>query len=475
MSIKKEIVILIVMLLGLGVLVGYLINISRPVEEEMVSEDKNTIYIWYTDEAIGDYLSSAAVAYLDEYGVRVVPELHSGLEFLESIYDASVEGEQVPDLYITGSDSIEKAAMLGLAIPAPDNGNILNQMNYPEVAVNAVTYNGQKFAYPFYYETEYMLYNATYLYYAADKALRDELSEDPSEEAEEEDEEGEMTDETAFLENQEPPEGYDREAWNGMIYNKAQTMIPSSIEDITDFANSYTQPDQVENIFVWDVSDIYYNYFFMGAYMDIGGMCGDDKSIVEIYNEDSVSCMQVYQQLNQFFSIDASTSDYDEVLDDFIAGKTIFTIATTDALAKIEEAKYNGSFTWDYSVASLPGVDGDHEAKGLSTTNAVYINGYSMHLKEADGFAKFVTNDYIDSFFQRTGKLATANGSEDYITDSNDLVREMYKESVSLPKLIGLSNFWLELELAYTKIWEGEDPDATLLALQEKMEKQLGH
>ena len=46
---------------------------------------KETLYLWYTDEALTSYLSSAAVTYNESHDVRIVPVLESGLEYLEKI------------------------------------------------------------------------------------------------------------------------------------------------------------------------------------------------------------------------------------------------------------------------------------------------------------------------------------------------------------------------------------------------------
>ena len=472
MSARKTLA-LCVILIGIVFVMLYHFK-DDTVTDTVFEDDVVTINVWYTDDALTDYLNSAAVAYLDEYGVRVVPELHTGLEYIEEINDASVSSNCVPDLYVIGTDSLAKAAMAGLALPVLDEKNVLNQMHYPDVAINAVTYEGEKFGYPFYYETAVLLYNETYLRMMADSTLRNEIA------GSETDVSGNevITDETtgtevSVSENMAPPEGYSEEEWNAAVDAKVSEMIPASVEDILNFANTYSAPPEVENIFLWDVSDIFYNYFFAGKYMNVGGIYGDDAGIIDIYNDDTVACMQVYQGLNEFFSIDASQSSYEEVLDTFINGKTIFMIATTDAFAAIDEATFNGEFTWDYSVAALPGVDAEHEAQGLSSTSAAVVNGYTLYRNEADGFARFITYEYVDSFYDRTGKLATVVGEEDYVTDVTDLARDMYKESIPLPKLIELSNFWIELELAYTLIWEGEDVTSTLSALQDKMQQQV--
>ncbi|MBE5895248.1 MAG: extracellular solute-binding protein [Lachnospiraceae bacterium] len=392
-----------------------------------------TLYFWYTDASLEAYINSAALEYYDATGIRVVPVLHSGVEYLEDINAASLSGNEVPDLYILGSDSIEKAAMAGLAIPVTDPAQIVNQRVYPQTALDAVTYHGQTFAYPFYYETAFLLYNETYL-------------------------------------QQMVVSGNEAE---GEIEQRVQEMIPQSIEEILAIANEYDAPENVENIFLWDVSDIFYNYFFTGAYMNVGGTYGDDESVMEIYNEDTIVCMSVYQDLHQFFSIESKESSYEAVLNDFVAGKTIFTIATTDAIGVLENARSEGEITFEYGVAMLPGVDAEHVARGLSSTSAVMINGYSDNADAANEFAVYLVNRYADTLYERTQKMPAWFGPEDYEENIFDRVNEVYAASVPLPKILEISNFWVQLELAYTRIWDGADVNETLRTLSEQMKTQI--
>ena len=46
----------------------------------------------------------------------------------------------------------------------------------------------------------------------------------------------------------------------------------------------------------------------------------------------------MYQNLNQFFSIDADESSYEGMLENFEDGKFVFTIATSDVIAKLKAA-----------------------------------------------------------------------------------------------------------------------------------------
>ncbi|MBQ7840907.1 MAG: extracellular solute-binding protein, partial [Lachnospiraceae bacterium] len=280
---------------------------------------KPTITLWYTDEVLGDYLASVAFDYQEEYDVRVVPVLTSGLEYLEAVNAASLDGNGGPDLYIVSNDSLEKAHLAGLAEEIEDAGNLVTAENFPQAALDAVTYQGNKVAYPLYFETSALVYNSTYLQQAAE-----ELS------------------------------------------VSKQDLIPETIDDILAFADEYNAPETVEAVFKWDVSDIFYNYFFAGNYMNAGGACGDDESQIDIYNLEAVKGLTAYQELNQFFSIDAKNSSYDAVVSDFLAGKLVFTVATTDILQSIEQAKADGTFSCEYDVVPLPDVNEEVKTKGFS-------------------------------------------------------------------------------------------------------------
>ena len=48
-------------------------------------KDKETIYFWYSDESLTNYINSAAVSFGEKEGVRVIPILTSDSEYLEAI------------------------------------------------------------------------------------------------------------------------------------------------------------------------------------------------------------------------------------------------------------------------------------------------------------------------------------------------------------------------------------------------------
>lgn len=419
---------------------------------------KQTIHVWYTDEALTDYMNSRALSFMEENEeVRVVPTLVSAVEYLEMINEATMEQDVYPDLYLLTNDSLEKAYMAGLATEISDPEQKVNESTFSGTALNAVTYQGKKVAYPFYYETSVFLYNRTYL-----ETMAQTKAEALASQAQAQEQEGEEASGESSEEENEPVK----------IVTGADDLIPQTFDDILALADEYDAPEGVESILKWDVSDIFYNYFFAGNYMNIGGETGDDSAIVDVYNEQSVACMQMYQSLNQFFSIEADETDYELVLNEFMQGKTLFTVATTDAIAKLEQAKTDGTFQWEYGITTMPDISSELATRALSVTNTVVVNGFGKQKEYANAFASYLTCGVDAALYERTGKLAAATGI-DYGNPKTDIAMASYAESVSLPKIMQASNFWVQLEVAYTGIWQGEDADAKMQRLEEQMLRQI--
>lgn len=419
-----------------------------------VFDEKQTIHIWYTDEALTDYMNSRALGFMEENEkVRIVPTLVSAVEYLEMINEATMKQEVYPDLFLLTNDSLEKAYMAGLATEITDPQQRINENTFSEAALNAVTYQGEKIAYPFSYETSVFLYNRTYLETMAQTKAEALASQ-------------------AQADAQEGEEASEEETEPVKTVSGADDLVPQTFDDILTLADEYDAPEGVESILKWDVSDIFYNYFFAGNYMDIGGETGDDSSIVDVCNEQSVACMKMYQSLNQFFSIEADETDYELVLNEFLQGKTLFTVATTDAIARLEQAKADGTFAWEYGITTMPDISNELATRALSVTNTVVVNGFSRNKEYANAFASYLTCDVDASLYERTGKLAAANGV-DYGNPITDVAMASYAESVSLPKIMQASNFWVQLEVAYTGIWQGEDAEAKMQSLEEQMLRQI--
>ncbi len=441
-------------------------QITEKQENTVFFNEKETIYLWYTDEALTSYLSGAAVAYNENHDVRIVPVLESGLEYLEQINQSSLD-TNAPDMYILGHDLLEKAYLAGLAAEiSPGIGRSMED-TYMGTGLCAATYKDKLIGYPFYFETSAFLYNKTYLEQMAVSQLE-------AEEVQAAEEAGLLTDEN--IEEKEAAQMEENASDNSFseeqISQKMQELLPATIEEVRNFADIYDAPEQVEGVFKWDVTDIFYNYFFVGNAINMGGEAGWDKSQIDIYNQNAIQSMKVYQKLNQFFSIDTSQSSYESILNEFMEGKMVFTMATTDAVAKLEDAKAAGTFPYDYGVTLAPDINDEMKTRSLSMTSCVVVNGYSKNKEAANDFAYYLTSQYNDILYSRTGKVSAAkNVKFDY--EALEWFAKEYENSISMPKMLETSNFWVQLEALFAEIWNGAEANGELKALSEQIMHQI--
>lgn len=448
---KRLIMTAVVLVFAAAVLYGSMHRPEGTVGDSEVSNPENdrkeTIYFWYSDESLSNYVNSAAVSFNEKEDVWVIPVLKEESEYLEAINNASLHSEQVPDAYIISHDSLEKAYMAGLATQIQDADNICSADHFPPAALSAVTYHGKRVAYPLSFETSVLVYNDTYLAQWARQMAERELAEA-----------GIPLDETVISAKTEDYFG---------------NAIPSSVNDILNVAINYEAPEGVEGVLKWNVSDIFFNFWIVGNYMIVGGDAGDDEEHIDIDNEETVQCLEVYKALNQFFYIEAHGVTYDSALQDFIDGRIVFTIATTDAIKRLSDAKEQGLLAFDYGLAVMPDVSEELASRSMSVTSTVAVNGYSEHKELANRFAAYLVDSCADSLYERTGKIpAKTQTNQD--NGAVQIFKQEYAESIPLPKMMKTENFWLQLEALFSKVWEGANVREHLGELAGRIALQLG-
>lgn len=439
-------------------------------DDDGLFQKKDNLEIWYTDEALGDYLARAALSYYQETGVRVVPTYVSGVQYLEQINQAEIDGTNAPDLYIVTNDMLEKAYLSGLAVPIEDEEGLVNEQHFSKAALSAVTYQNKLLGYPLYFETSLFLYNETYLHDMAVATIEAERNAAEGEAAQEIIDSAESVEELDMTVSADAVS--DEPISEEMILDKELELVPVSMDRILTFAEFYDAPENVEAVFKWDVSDIFYNYFIVGDTINIGGENGDDFNQIDIYNQPTIDCLLKYQELNQFFSIDSASVSYEEVLQDFIDGKIVFTVATTDAINRLKQAKEKGEFQYDYAITSIPQVSDELNSRSLSVTDALVINGYSASTDAANRFASYLISGQGEDFYTLTDKIPAKTDIQ-YENTAIYAALDEYAMSIPMPKMMRTSSFWAQLEIAFTKVWDGEDVDATLLNLDQTVREQI--
>lgn len=436
---------------------------------------KETIYCWYSDESLSGYINAAAVSFGEQNKVRVIPVLTSDSEYLEVINQETLHSDQIPDIYLLSSDSLEKAYLAGLASKVPDTEKICDTDHFSQAALAAVTYNDKIIGYPVYFDTSALVYNEDYLKTWATQQAEKGLSgssdnDEPVGEGEE------IIEEDSLPEDQTTEQAaVDEAAVNALAEQYFAKALPSTVDDLLNIADTFDAPEGVEGVMKWDVNDIFYNYWIVGNYMIVGGDPGDDRNDININNPETIQCLEVYKALNQFFFIESDTVTYDSVIQDFIDGKTMFTIGTTDVVKRLEDAKADGSLTFNYGIARMPDVSAELSSRSLSVTGAAVINGYSEHKELADRFAAYLAEGYSDGLYERSGKMpASLHAAENADNGALTVFADEYADSVSLPKMLETGNFWMQLEVLFSKVWNGEDVTTLIEQLAGTIAEQVG-
>lgn len=437
---------------------------------------KETIYCWYSDEALSGYINAAAVSFGEQNKVRVIPVLTSDSEYLEAVNQETLHSAQIPDIYLLSSDSLDKAYLAGLATKVPDTEGICDTDHFSQAALAAVTYDDKIIGYPVYFDTSALVYNEDYLRTWATQQAEKELSgssdnDEPVGEGEE------IIEEDSLPEDQTTDQVTADEATvNALAEQYFAKALPSTVDDLLNIADTFDAPEGVEGVMKWDVNNIFYNYWIVGNYMIVGGDPGDDRNDININNPETIQCLEVYKALNQFFFIESDTVTYDSVIQDFIDGKTMFTIGTTDVVKRLEDAKADSSLTFNYGIARMPDVSAELQSRSLSVTGAAVINGYSEHKELADRFAAYLSEEYADGLYERSGKMpASIHAAENADNGALTIFANEYADSVSLPKMLETGNFWMQLEVLFSKVWNGEDVTTLVQQLADNMSQQLGN
>ena len=136
------------------------------------------------------------------------------------------------------------------------------------------------------------------------------------------------------------------------------------------------------------------------------------------------------------------------------------------------QAREEGSFPYDYGVALMPDPSGELAGRSMSVTGAVAINGYSEHQELANAFAAFLVDEYAGDLYEQTGK-ASANRTVNQDNGALQIFLAEYEDSMPLPKLMEASNYWIQLEVLFAKVWNGENVSSMVEQLDQQMRTQL--
>ena len=315
----------------------------------------------------------------------------------------NAKSEDAPDVYLMESSKLEEAYLGGTARVNSDT-ETFSLRNYSRNALSSVIYDGKMVGYPLCFDTAFFVYN-----------------------------------------------------------RKLIEEAPLSFADIESLSVSFVKDAEsdVDMIMLYNVEDMISSYPFLGAYLDLGGVNGDDASNFDVYSEDLLEAAYFYQELSANLGIDMNTTTYDLAENSFAFGRSQMAILNCRSIAALNKA---GT---DYVVCDMPRLNGKLDTKAVSVHWCVCVNPGCSDPDRAAQLATFMSYDKADLIYDATGYMACARLS--YHDKGFADVYAQYEASSNLPKLIETEEIWKDLKTLLNNIWNGKEVTSELSSFQSRV------
>ena len=256
------------------------INVPDKVEKYQDALAKGAdLRFWYDDASYDMYFTTMAVDYYKETGIVVDLEYVDTMDYVGSIYDATMKDGAYPDVYLLSGEELEKAHLYSVAGENQQAEEFLGV-----VANNAITASvchDKMFGYPLSFNVCLLAYNSQYF-------------------------------ETA----------------------------PESLQAIINYADQNDPEEQVQYLLEWDAYDPFFGFLFVSdsVVLNDEGIGVLEASYDEALLEQS---MLFFEQGLKNFSLPLDTVTEESVIEDVLNGVTLCAIVDSDSMAELADSTYN--------------------------------------------------------------------------------------------------------------------------------------
>ena len=108
-SLGQRIIAVLIVLLILGQMLTVGISRYNSLRDRVENTGEAVeLTIWYTDAKLNTFMLEAAEEYKEKTGITVNAQLISAVDYIETISDATFIKENGPDLFVAGSDLLQR-------------------------------------------------------------------------------------------------------------------------------------------------------------------------------------------------------------------------------------------------------------------------------------------------------------------------------------------------------------------------------
>lgn len=346
--------------------------------QEAYEAAKTDLVFWYEDASYTDFFEAAARSYFEKTGKKVEVQYQDTIDYMGDIYDKTMQDEDFPDVYLIPGDNLEEAYLYGLVSV---NAGGLSDVEVASNAVKASTYGEKLLGYPLSYNTCVFIFQSDYF-----------------------------------------------------------GSVPESLQSIIDYSNENDQPENVEYLLEWDVNDAFYDFPFISNSVTFEKTEAETMDVVyneELYQQD----LEYFETILNSFSVDAATVSEEEIINNFLTGRTLSAIIDTDSLHHLEG--------YSYSLMMMPDLNEALQANSCAITDMLVVNDFSKQGETAADFAEFVTVDMAGELYKMTGHFSVIPSEDMEWTEK--VAFESYEAAVLVPDSQDARDFWVKLEETISK------------------------
>jgi len=378
---------------------------TQTLQKEQMKADGLTL--WYTDESLTEYLTSAAVEFGKEYSTTVNIQLVNSSEYLNQIAQASVtQGAVAPDIFIAKNSLLEEVYEAGLAVE--NTSDKYTEKEFAKSAISSVTYHDKKIAYPLSFHTVCMVY-------------RSDLIE-----------------------------------------------RPASLEYLINYDVSQVSGAAIDRKIDMNMGNVLSDSVFVGNSADFGGENGDEPQKVAVNRDILIQGVSFYYNMLTSIGIAPYAMEESMILG-YADNKSLSIILSTDYLGMFfSKANESGL---GYDIIEVPKINENIPARTSSYTDTVVVNGMSDKTLLAQQFAEFLTYDYVDELYAKSGLYPARHG--DYGIEKFEDIYGIYQNSESFPKLLETEDLNLRLGELFEDVASGSDINQAVFRFADTIEKRF--
>lgn len=382
--------------------------------DEQVVRDANADLVIWTDEVKAGALKDVAQEWGDKQGITVAVQTVANDE-LQSNFIAANSAGNGPDMIVAAHDWIGNLVQNGAISPITLDSAA--ESNYSQVALDAVTYDGQYYGVPYCVETLGLFVNT------------------------------DLTDVTE----------------------------PATIEELV-AAGQASGADVVLSLPVGESGDAYHMeplYTSGGGYLfgkkEDGSL---DPTDVGVGSEGSIAAAEKIGELGTQQVLKTSITG-DNAISLFTEGKAAYLISGPWALGDINTAGIN------FELSKIPGFEGMDDARPFAGVNAFYVAGGGANKAFAETFVADVAKDSsIAEAMYAINPLPPVHQDLAGKLESSDANMVKFMDFASgadpMPAIPEMSAVWGPLGMAEANIVGGADPESTMTSAGDEIRSTLG-